>query len=457
MAKLARLLLLGATGDLTNRYLLPALAELVASGNVPDDLEVLGVARDELDTESFKARAREQLEEHGSNVPVEARDELVARLRYQRGDVTDSRTIDEAVEALDGPLIAYLALPPFLFEEVIDALARSGLDDRSRLVVEKPFGTDLTSARRLNERLHACFPEEAVFRVDHFLGMQTVRNLLGLRFGNRVFEPLWCAEHIEAIDITWDETVALEGRAGYYDTTGALRDMIQNHLLQLLALTAMECPSALDEQGLRDAKVEALRSVRRPDHDEVGASTTRARYTAGEVGDRSLPAYADEDGVDGERRTETFAFLELFVDNDRWRGVPFRLRTGKALDADRRLIRIRFREAPPLPFSHDETPPANDLSMTMDPDRISFRLNLNASGDPFGLEPASLDLELAAPDLSAYARVLLDAFDGSPALSIRDDEAEESWRIIEPILDAWTRGATPLVEYRAGSSGPADV
>jgi glucose-6-phosphate 1-dehydrogenase len=454
VAALRRLLVLGATGDLTGRYLLPALAELLHAGRVTDELEVAGIARDDWDTSRFRAHAEDQLALHGDHLSPGARDELVGRLGYRTGDVTDARTIAAAIADLGAPLVVYLALPPVLFLPVIDTLADIGLAEGSRVVVEKPFGTDLGSAQQLNGRLHECFDEDAVFRVDHFLGMQTVQNLLGLRFGNRVFEPLWCAEHIERVDIVWDETVGLEGRAGYYDETGALRDMVQNHLLQLLALTAMECPSGLDERSLRDAKVEVLRAVRSLEAAEVASSTGRARYTAGGVGDRSLPGYVDEEGVDETRGTETLAAVDFHIDNGRWEGVPFRLRTGKALAADRRYVRVQFEPAPAMPFSPSAAPRANALTMSMDPDSIVLDLNLNGSGDPFRLDATHLDLDLAPSELSPYARILLDAFEGNPALSIRDDEAEESWRIVEPILAAWKHGASPLVDYVAGSEGP---
>jgi glucose-6-phosphate 1-dehydrogenase len=290
--------------------------------------------------------------------------------------------------------------------------------------------------------------------MDHFLGKPTVQNLLGLRFANRVFEPLWHRTHIEQVDVVWDETVALEGRARYYDSAGALRDMIQNHLLQLLCLIAMEQPARLDERCLRDRKVEALRAVRRLSRDEVVALTVRGRYEAGRIAGRDIPDYVDEPGVDGSRSTETYAKTTFFVDNDRWHGVPFRLRTGKALGADRREIRIGFRPVAELPFGETGDPPCNRLTLQMDPDRMVLDIALNGAGDPFVLEPARLDSDFASQELSAYARLLVDVFAGDPVLSIRGDEAEECWRIVEPVLSAWETGAVPLVGYPAGSTGP---
>ncbi|MDQ3978403.1 MAG: glucose-6-phosphate dehydrogenase, partial [Actinomycetota bacterium] len=366
-------------------------------------------------------------------------------------------TLEFAFQGEVSAAVGYLALPPSVFAPAIEGLAGIGLCGGSRIVIEKPFGTDLASARALNRLLHRHFPEEAVFRIDHFLGKQTVQNILGVRFANRLFEPAWNREHIAAVDIVWDETVALEGRAGYYDHTGALRDMIQNHLLQLLCLVAMEKPAALDEKELRDRKVELLQAVRSLSSTEVVTDTVRARYAAGRVAGRDIPNYADEPGVDPARDTETFADVTLFVDNDRWSGVPFRLRTGKALAADRREIVVRFRPVPDPVFGQVGEPPLNRLVFQMTPDRMVLDLALNGAGDPFCLDAASLELTLAPQDLSAYARLLVEAMEGDPALSIRGDEAEECWRIVEPILEQWRRGEPPLLTYPAGSHGSVSV
>jgi glucose-6-phosphate 1-dehydrogenase len=353
--------------------------------------------------------------------------------------------------------VAYLALPPAVFAPTIEALAASGLPDGSRLVVEKPFGEDLTSAQALNHLLHRTVPESAVFRVDHFLGMQTVQNILGLRFANRVFEPLWNGQHIASVEIIWDETLTLEGRASYYDAAGALRDMLQNHLLQLLCLVAMEPPPTLDARDLRDHKVGVLRAVRRLTPAAVAAQTVRGRYSAGRIGARVVPAYVEEPGVDPRRGTETFAQVTLAIDNWRWAGVPFTLRSGKALHRERREVAIYFKPVPHLAFGQRTQPQGNVLRLTFDPDRVALGLNINGSGDPFALAPVELDLTLAPQELPAYARLLLDVVRGDPTLSIRDDEAEESWRIVEPILDAWAAGSVPLGEYPAGSTGPANT
>ena len=449
-----RLVILGATGDLTGRYLLTALAEMACTGFLPADLTIVGVAREPWDTARFRAHATQRLDHHGAHLDRAGRQQLVERLSYIPSDVTDPPALAAAFGSDTGASVAYLALPPAVFAPTIEALAAIGLSGGSRLVVEKPFGTDLASAQALNRLLHGHFREEAVFRLDHFLGKQTVQNVLGVRFANRLFEPVWNREHVARVDIVWDETVALEGRAAYYDHTGALRDVIQNHLLQLLCLVAMERPATLDAKELRDRKVELLRAVRTPAPGEVPAHTRRARYGAGRIGERQLPDYTAEPGVDPGRQTETFAEVTLFVDNDRWDGVPFRLRTGKALATDCREMAIAFRPVPDRVFGEQDEPPPNRLLFQMGPDRMVLDLALNGAGDPFCLEAAALELTLAPQDLSAHARLLVEALEGDPALSIRGDEAEECWRIVEPIVAEWGRGVPPLLTYPAGSRGP---
>jgi len=359
----------------------------------------------------------------------------------------------EALGSLDSPLAAYLALPPRIFPAAVRGLSDVGLPEGSRIVVEKPFGEDLASARALNQLIHENFSEEAVYRVDHFLALQTVQNILGLRFANRVFELLWNRDHVERVEIIWDETVALEGRASYYDKAGALKDMIQNHLLQLLCLIGMEPPLTLGERDLRDRKVDVLRAVRRMSREEVSGNTIRARYTAGQIGERQISSYADEEGIDPSRETETFAQVTLAIDNWRWAGVPFILRTGKALARNRRNINIVFRGVPHLAFQENDPVP-NILRLQLNPDRMSLSVNINGAGDPFVLECVELDADLAPQEIPAYGHILLQVLAGDNTLSIRGDEAEESWRIVEPILSAWREGLVPLREYPAGSTGP---
>jgi glucose-6-phosphate 1-dehydrogenase len=279
---------------------------------------------------------------------------------------------------------------------------------------------------------------------------------MGLRFANGIFEPLWDRNRIERVEIIWDETLALEGRAGYFDHAGAFKDLIQNHLLQLLCLTAMEVPIALHRRNLRDRKIDVLRAIRRLDAEEVQRRTVRARYGAGRIGDRDVPAYVDEEGVDPERKTETFAQVTLSVDNLRWAGVSFVLRAGKALAGDRGEIAVHFKPVPHLPFQKAGEPRPNVLRVQLGPDRVASDVNINGPYDPFDLEQIELSAGFAPQEFfSAYERIFLDLLEGNTTLFVRGDEAKESWRVVEPILEAWEQELVPLLEYPAGSAGPS--
>jgi glucose-6-phosphate 1-dehydrogenase len=433
---------------------MPAIAELRQAGNLPAEFRIIGIARDEWDTETFRRHIAGRLENLAPGISVEYRDAVVAATEYRRADVTEPADIARALGNPGRPLVAYLALPPSLFSPVIEAVAELDLPSGCSIVIEKPFGEDLASARRLNRLLEKNFAEDHVFRIDSFLGKQTVYNLLGLRFANRIFEPVWNARHVRKVEITWDETLGLEGRALYYDRAGALKDMIQNHLLQLLAVTAMEPPQSIGDEDFRDRRAEVLRAVRRPSPAEAARMSIRGRYSAGRIGDREIASYVDENGVDHRRRTETFAAAALFIDNDRWNGVPFVLRSGKALGKDRREIALWFKPESRAVFAHGPGC-GNVLRIELNPDRISLRVNIAAPCDTASLSFADLDQELTPQCLSAYARLLLDVLEGNPGLFIRGDEAEESWRIVEPIVDAWSSEQTPLIEYPAGSQGAA--
>ena len=453
-----RMVVFGATGDLVGRYVMRALAELLEGGWLPDGFSVVGAATDEMDTDAFREAIAEKLSLHAPMVSEEARAGLVGRIEYRPTDVTDAESVARAVGAAQGePAVAYLALPPGLFPATIQNLARAGLAEGSRIVVEKPFGGDLASAKALNELLHETFPEGAVFRADHFLGEQTVQNVLGLRFANSVFEPIWNRNHVERVEIIWDETLALEGRAGYYDGAGALKDMIQSHLLQLLALTAMDPPVALNATDFRNRKVGVFRAVKHLSFGDAKRQTVRARYAAGEIEGRPVPAYADEEGIDPGRGTETFAQVALEIDNWRWAGVPFVLRSGKALGRDRREISVHFRPVPHLTFGQGSDPAQNVLRLGMSPDTMSLGININGPGDPSDLERVELRTQLAPQRPSEYGRLILAVLSGNTMLSVRADEAEECWRIVDPILDAWKAGAAPLLEYPAGSDGPPEA
>ena len=446
---------LGGTGDLTGRLLLPGLAELydtrTRDGGPLDEVSLLAVSQQDWSDQEYRDWARERLTEHAGHVPEAAREQLLGRLGHQHGDVTDAGDLRAALTRAEGRPVVYLALPNTVFLATLQALTDVELPEGTTIAVEKPFGRDEADARELNAVLHDLVPESQVFRTDHFLAMQTVLNVLGLRFANRLFEPVWNASHIERVEIVFDETLGLEGRAGYYDTAGALRDMLQNHLLQQLALVAMEPPHAMDGASLSARKADVLRAVRPPQ--DMARDTVRGRYTAGTVEGRELPDYVAEEGVDPGRETETYAEYTVTIDNWRWAGVPFRLRTGKALGSDCQEIAIWFKPVPYLAFSQEQPEP-DVLRLRFDPDEITLELNLNGAGGPFDLERRALDMGLPPTPLSAYGLLLQEMLAGQATLSISDVEAEQSWRIVEPILAAWSAGEVPLQEYPAGSAGP---
>ncbi|WP_049563413.1 glucose-6-phosphate dehydrogenase [Nonomuraea sp. SBT364] len=446
-----RLIVLGATGDLNARYLMPALAALRAAGHLADGFAPVCADRGDRTEEEFRRWVSDQLDRHAATEPAEARQAIAGSVRYRRADATDADDIAALVGGGE-PVAVYLALPPAIFPGVVAALGAANLPPGSRIVLEKPFGEDLGSAVELNRLLAGIVPEQAVFRVDHFLAMTTVQNVLGSRLANRVLEPIWNSAHISEVDIVWDETLALEGRAGYYDGVGALKDMVQNHLLQVLCLVAMEPPLSLGERDLRDRKIDVLRSVRPLTDDDVVRRTRRGRYLAGRIGDRDVPAYADEEGVDPRRRTETFAEVELELESWRWSGTTFRLRSGKALGQDRKEVAVRFRPVPHLPSGFDEEAVPNVLRFGLEPESMSLALTGIGAGTR-DLAPLTLAARPAPPELPAYGRLLLDVLQGNAALSIRGDEAEESWRVLAPVMSAWSRDAVPLAEYPAGSEG----
>jgi glucose-6-phosphate 1-dehydrogenase len=449
-----RLVLLGATGDLTARYLLPGLAALRDGGHIGDGFRLIGVGREEWSDDEFRTWAGRELDEHAPHLPTATRQAVVSSSAYQRADVTDPGALRSAV-AGDEPIAAYLALPPFLFAGTVSALHRAGLPQGSTIVVEKPFGENLAEAVELNALLSQVIAEESVFRVDHFLAMTTVQNILGTRLANRTLEPIWNSSHISGIDIVWDETLALEGRAGYYDGVGALKDMLQNHLLQILCLVAMEPPISLDAQALRDRKMDVLRSIRPLSDDDILKHTRRARYTSGQVDGVAIPAYADEDGVDPAHRTETFAEMELRLDNWRWHDTTFRLRTGKALGQVRKEVAVHFRPVPHLPRGMYGDPPPNVLRFGLDPETVVVEMT-GVGSRTYTLAPLRFTAPVQPSELPAYGRLLLEVLERDPALSIRGDEAEASWRVVTPVLDAWAKDLVPLQEYAAGSTGPAD-
>lgn len=442
------LLVLGAGGDLTNRLLLPALGELLKV-EPERRVHVVGVGADELDQAAWQDRVRQAFGDPDTGAAAEA----VETSTWLTADVTTADGLRAALGACTGAPAVYFALPPAVTVRACAELARIGVPEGTTLALEKPFGTDAHTARELNELLTRIVPERSVHRVDHFLGRTTVLNLLGWRFANRVFEPLWSRDHVESVEIVYDEQLGLENRAGYYDRAGALVDMVQSHLLQVLALVAMEPPSTIGERDLRDGKGLVLRATHVWRGDPVAASR-RARYAAGRVGERQLPAYADEPGVDAGRGTETLAEVVVEVRTGRWAGVPFRLRSGKALGARCREVRVQFRPPAHVPEGLLGAAPGNVLHIALGPEHASLEINVNGPGDPDTLSPEVMEADFDAGRLPAYGEVLRGVLDRDPALSIRGDNAEECWRIVQPVLDAWRAGEVALEEYPAGSAGP---
>ncbi len=446
-----RMILLGASGDLTSRLLMPAVAELAESGLLPPNFKVVGAAIEDWSTDDFRQHIANELATHASHVSPATRDKVIAMLSYEVADVTRPEDIGRLMGSDDrGDTLVYLALPPFLFEGVIRALGSLSLRASDAIAIEKPFGNDLESARRLNEIIHTQLPVPTIFRVDHFLSSELVRRIVALRFLNRVFEPIWSAEHVERVDISWLESLTLEGRAGYYDTAGALKDMVQNHLMEVMALVLMEQPARIDADSFRGNRVEALRAVATPTPERIRSDTIRARYTQGIIGTRQVPSYVDEPGVDPDRNTETYASVSFEVNSTRWAGVPFTLRSGKAVAEDSAEIAVHFK---PLPdYLRDLFPGVvpNVLRVGLREPYVKLTTVLN--GPEQNAETRELDTVSTPMKRTPYANLILEMLKNDPMLFIRGDEAEESWRLIDPVMSAWGRGEVPMQGYAAGSS-----
>ncbi|MBA3527652.1 MAG: glucose-6-phosphate dehydrogenase [Sphingomonas sp.] len=461
------LLLFGATGDLSRRMLLPSLYGLDADGLLPAALRITGTARTELDDESFRAKARQALEQFlpAGTFDNAVAERLLARLSYVPLDITDPAAFGRLAEAVGDPaqgVAIFLSTAPSLFKPTIDGLAAAGLARPTvRMALEKPLGSDLASSREINDSVASAFPEERTFRIDHYLGKETVQNLLALRFANSLLEPLWNSAHIDHVRISVSETVGVEGRFDYYDGAGALRDMVQNHMLQLLALVAMEPPTAFDATAVRDEKVKVLRSLR----PLTGADSVIGQYVEGTIDADSVPGYAAELGRESD--TETFVALKVHVDNWRWSGVPFYLSTGKRLQARGTEIFIQFREVPHSIFAaRGATAKPNKLIIGLQPEE-TIRLLMMAKTpgldrDGVRLRELPLDLGLANAFTEyrrriAYERLLLDLIEGDPTLFVRRDEVEAQWAWIDQIRAGWADAGLTPVPYAAGSWGPADA
>jgi len=466
--QVSTLLLFGATGDLSHRMLLPSLYALDADGLLPGKLQIIGTARSELDDAGFRQSALDALAEH---VPSDFFDAEVAarfaeRLSYVALDATDPDGFARLARRIDPEegLAIFLSTAPSLFKPTIDGLAGAGLTGPTvRLALEKPLGSDLASSREINDAVAASFPEQRTFRIDHYLGKETVQNLLALRFANSLFEPLWNSAHIDHVQISVAEAVGVEGRGDYYDGAGALRDMVQNHMLQLLALVAMEPPGNFDATSVRDEKVKVLRSLRPIGAAQVGDHAVTGQYRDGAIGGVVVGSYVEELGC--ESSTETFVALKAHVDNWRWAGVPFYLRTGKRMPQRKTEIFIQFKCIPHSIFAkRGARTKANKLVIAIQPEE-NIRLLVMAKTpgldrDGIRLREVPLDVGLANAFADqrrriAYERLLLDLIDGDPTLFVRRDEVEAQWQWIDGVRAAWTEaGLTPNL-YGAGSWGPS--
>ena len=467
MEKVATLLLFGATGDLARRMLLPSLYGLDADGLLPADLRIVGTARTELSTEQYRERALEALQQHLPEGFYDATvaEKFLARVSYIAVDATrieDFPKLAGAVGKCDSGLAIFLSTAPSLFKPTIDGLASVGLACADvRMALEKPLGSDLATSRQINDAVAAHFPEERTFRIDHYLGKETVQNLLALRFANSLFEPLWNSAHIDHIQITVAETVGLEGRGDYYDGAGALRDMVQNHMLQLLALVAMEPPAGLDATSVRDEKVKVLRSLR----PMTPADTVTGQFGKGAIDGEPVPSYDEELGRDSQ--TETFVALKAHVDNWRWKDVPFYLRTGKRMPVRDSEIYIQFKAVPYDIFARrGAVSQPNSLLISLQPEEtISLELMAKTPGlgrDGVRLREVPLNLGLANAFSEfrrriAYERLLLDLIEGDPTLFVRRDEVEAQWAWIDEIRAGWAAAGVTPKAYAAGTWGPSSA
>jgi len=469
----------GANGDLAKRKLLPALYNLAHEGALPEQFELVGVSRGEGDDETFREQARDSISRFSRRTPnPEVLAGLTENLRFVAGSFDDPnayvelRRVLEEIDARCGRAlnrVFYLSTAPEFFPVITGMLGESGLHEAEgaevRVVIEKPIGYDLASARAQNASVLQWFDESQVFRIDHYLGKETVQNLMALRFANALFEPVWNRNFIDHVQITAAEDIGIGTRAGYYDGAGALRDLVQNHMLQLLALLAMEPPTAFEANRLRDEKVKVLEAIVPPALDEVSSMSVRAQYGAGVVGGSAVPGYLQEPGVPADSRTETYTALKLYVSNWRWAGVPFYLRTGKRLPRKLTEIAVTLRPVPHLAFQSTGSVgvQSNQIVLQVQPDEgVSVSLGAKIPGPRMRIRPVNMEFHYGTSFLSespeAYERLILDAMRGDATLFTRDDEVEALWAIIDPILTGWKEDTvTPIPQYAPGSKGPAEA
>ncbi len=469
------MVIFGATGDLSGRKLLPALYNLAKQRLLPAGFAVVGAAIDDFTDDSFRKRAADHINEFSRTQPIDqgVLDAFLSAVFYVKvdfGKLDDFKALQRRLGELDtsrhvsGNRMFYCATPPPTYETITEQLGAAGMatgDGFHRIVVEKPFGSDLKSARELTRILQRVFQEDSVFRIDHYLGKETVQNIMAFRFANSIFEPVWNSNLIDSVQITAAEEIGVELRGAYYDKAGALRDIVQNHALQLVALVAMEPPLAFEANAVRDEKVKVLRAIKPIMDDEVARATVRGQYTKGWVLGEHVPGYREEKNVAAGSLTETFAALRLFVDNWRWANVPFYIRAGKRMPKRATEIRILFKKPPHLTFGPDATQELepNAITLRIQPEEgISLRFGAKVPSAGLRIRSVTMDFQymtsFLVEVLEAYERLLLDCMIGDPTLFTRADEVEAAWKLIDPIEAAWRDGRPPLATYAAGTWGP---
>ena len=470
------MVIFGASGDLAKRKLLPAIYNLAHEGALPERFNLIGCARSEWSDDEFRDIAREAITKFSRRPPdATVLESLLARFHYVPGAFDEDNLYTQIAELAEEEdkeadlvynRIFYLSTSPQFFEAIAEKLGEHKMNRHEhaevRIVVEKPFGHDLASALHLNEALLSVFRERQIYRIDHYLGKETVQNTLVLRFANGIFEPVWNRSYVDHVQITASEEVALEGRAGYYDSAGALRDLIQNHLLQLLMLTSMEPPVSFSADDIRDEKVKVLHAIKPPTVDEVPEMAVRGQYSAGVAGGKDVPGYLEEEGVADSSKTETFAAVRLQIDNWRWAGVPFYIRTGKALGRKTTEIVITLKPVPHLAFEQQGSLGVhpNQLILAVQPNEgVSMSLMAKIPGSRMRVRPVAMEFLYGTSFLSqspeAYERLILDTMRGDATLFARNDEVEAAWSIVDPILEAWSKDSGEVAQYKAGSSGPS--
>ncbi|HST55699.1 MAG TPA: glucose-6-phosphate dehydrogenase [Solirubrobacteraceae bacterium] len=472
------LVIFGATGDLAKRKLLPALYNLAHEGALPDRFHLVGVSRRDKPHEDYRAECEEAIRKFSRRTPDEhVLKGLLADVKYVPGVFDDDAVYGKLGEVLDEfeanagepcNRAFYLSTAPEFFPVIVGALGKQQLATHDgaevRVIIEKPFGTTLAEALELNQQVLSVFDESQVFRIDHYLGKETVQNMMAFRFANGMFEPLWNRNYIDHVQITAAEDIGIGTRAGYYDNAGALRDLIQNHMLQLLCHIAMEPPVNFTAEEVRNEKVKVLHSITQPTPAQIPEMSVRAQYAAGHSGGESVPGYLEEDGVRTNSNTETYAALRLEVDNWRWAGVPFYLRAGKRLARKITEIAVTLKPVPHLAFSQDGSLGVrpNQLILTLQPNEgVSLQLGAKIPGTRMRIRPVNMEFLYNTAFLSqspeAYERLITDAMRGDPTLFTRNDEVEAQWRICDPIVQSWEHTPGPLPQYEAGSQGPREA